>query len=296
MAPRVPQNANEFIEAQLSERAEELSEKFLSDVLTFSGPIMFGVDDIIRLVIENIKQRSGQDALTVLLTTTGGYIEVVHRIVDTLRHHYKQVNFVVPNYAFSAGTILVMSGDCIYMDYYSRLGPIDPQVETAKGKPVPALGYLEQWERLLHKAKKSQLTLEEAQLMIEGFDQAELYKYEQARELSITLLKQWLVKYKFKNWLTTETRKVKVTKKMREQRAEKIAKELNKTDKWHTHGHGISREILERDLGLKIDDFGIRLDLSDIIRSYHSLFQDYMAKMQHRGALHTVGSYTPFAL
>jgi hypothetical protein len=41
-----------------------------------------------------------------------------------------------------------MSGDAIYMTYYSRLGPIDPQVETSKGVPVPALGYLIALKRL----------------------------------------------------------------------------------------------------------------------------------------------------
>lgn len=42
-----------------------------------------------------------------------------------------------------------MSGDNIYMDYYSRLGPIDSQVQCRQGQMVPALGYLVQWERLV---------------------------------------------------------------------------------------------------------------------------------------------------
>jgi ClpP class serine protease len=64
--------------------------------------------------------------LAVLLTTGGGVVEVLPRIVDTFRRHYDVVDFIVPNYAFSAGTVLVMSGDAIHMDSYSRLGPIDP--------------------------------------------------------------------------------------------------------------------------------------------------------------------------
>ena len=47
-----------------------------------------------------------------------------------------------------------LSGDEIYMDYYSRLGPIDPQVNNQEGRQVPALGYLKQWERLQEKAAK----------------------------------------------------------------------------------------------------------------------------------------------
>ena len=126
-----------------------------------------------------------------------------------------------------------MSGDAIYMDYYSRLGPIDPQVENASGRMVPALGYLIQWERLLKKANDGNITLPEIQLIVSGFDQAELYQYEQARELSIALLQEWLVKYKFKNWIHTETRGIAVTNTRRRRRAVQIASILNDPDRWH---------------------------------------------------------------
>jgi ClpP class serine protease len=53
----------------------------------------------------------------------------VERIVSVFRKHYDIVEYVVPNYAYSASTILVLSGDEIYLDYYSVLGPIDPQME-----------------------------------------------------------------------------------------------------------------------------------------------------------------------
>lgn len=296
---RMPQNANEFIELQLRERLSVLGNEFKSDIMSFTGPLVFGVDDVVRKAIEEIhknnKQADGQKSLTIIVTTPGGYIDVVHRIVDTIRHHYNHVDFVVPNYAFSAGTIMVMSGDAIHMDYYSRLGPIDPQIDSPKtGQPVPALGYLVQWERLLRKAKEGKLTVAETQLMIDGFDQAELYRWEQSRELSIDLLKKWLVKYKFKNWKTTETRGKKVTLAMRTQRAASIARELNRTEKWHTHGHGISAEVLRKDLKLKIDDFGANKERSRIIRDYHNLLQDYMSKLGHTGVVHTTEHYLPF--
>jgi hypothetical protein len=187
-----------------------------------------------------------------------------------------------------------MSGDAIWMDYYSRLGPIDPQVQSNTGRAVPALGYLIQWERLIEKAKKGEITLPEIQLMIDGFDQAELYQYEQARELSISLLEEWLAKYKFKNWKKTQTRGIPVTTQMRKLRAQLIAKELNNTERWHVHGHGISMEVLRRDLNLLIDDFGQDPKLSDMIKGYHSLLSDYMKKMGQLVVIHTAGSYRPF--
>ena len=62
----------------------------------------------------------------------------IQRIAETLRHHYDRVEFIVPNYAMSAGTVLVMSGDAIHMDYFSVLGPIDPQVRDETGRQLPA--------------------------------------------------------------------------------------------------------------------------------------------------------------
>jgi heme-degrading monooxygenase HmoA len=294
MAAPPPRNANEFIEQQLDERAKLVMEAFGADLLGFTGGIIFGVDDIVRNVIEHLAQVSAQKKLVVVLTTLGGYIEVVQRIVDTVRHHYESVDFIVPNYAFSAGTVLAMSGDAIHMNYYSRLGPIDPQVETAKGRMVPALGYLVQWERLIEKARNGELTTAEAQLMIDGFDQAELYQFEQARELSVTLLKEWLTKYKFKNWKLTRSSKTKVTHEMRVKRAEEIARELNDPEKWHSHGYGISMDVLRRDLNLLIDDFDADTRIGSTIRDYYSLLDDYMMKRGNTGVLHTVSQYVPY--
>lgn len=253
------------------------------------------MDDFVRSAVETrVKAKPERDRLIVVLTTDGGYIEVVQRIVAVLRKHYKLVDFVVPNYAFSAGTVLVMSGDSIYMDYYSRLGPIDPQVETQQGKKVPALGYLERYNALVKKASGGRLTTAEAQLLIDGFDQAELYKYEQARDLSVSLLQDWLVKYKFKDWKITKTRKRKVTARMKVDAASRVGKMLNDTKKWHSHGHGISREILEKDLGLQIDDFGSTPKIAEAVSSYHELLSDYMVKLRMEGIVHFAGRFQAY--
>jgi hypothetical protein len=292
---KTPGNANEFIEEQLDAKISALEVEFNADALGYNGGILFGVDDITREVIEDKKKEgSGRDKLLVVVTTGGGYIEVVQRIVETFRYHYAFVEFVIPNYAFSAGTVLALSGDAIHMDYYSRLGPIDPQVEV-NGKMVPALGYLHQYDRLVKKAQANTITLAEIQLLVDGFDQAELYQYEQARNLSITLLKEWLVKYKFKNWTATTTRGIQVDDALRKQRAEEIAHELNKTGKWHSHGRGISRDVLVNDLKVQIDDFGTCPVRTEMVKGYHRLLDDYMGKRSNNGVLHTAGNYKPFA-
>ena len=291
MSSLAPYNSNEIVEADLDSRLVALGAAFDGDPLTFSGGLTEGADDAIRVAVEQLRSGSDKKRLVVVLDTFGGYIEVVQRIVETLRHHYEYVDFIIPNSAYSAGTVLAMSGDAIYMNYYSRLGPIDPQVMGVTGNLVPALGYLVAWERLLAKAERGELTDIEARLMLEGFDQAELYNYEQARELSVSLLREWLVNYKFKDWEVTETRQEKVTPELKKERAEEIARELNNTERWHSHGHGISMAVLRRDLRLKIDDYDENPQLGSSVKNYYNLFEDYRMRRGGVVVLHHPGRY-----
>lgn len=276
---------------------EILEARLDSDVIAFTGEIVIEADNLIRDAVERrlAGKHGRRDKLTVVLETPGGYIEVVQRIVDTFRRHYAEVDFIVPNHAMSAGAVLVMSGDNVYMDYYSVLGRIDPQVPRIAGEGfVPAVGYLLQYDRLMKKAEAGELNTVESAILLQ-FDQAELYRYEQARNLTITLLKDWLVKYKFKNWHQTQTRKLPVDHQMRVQRAEAIAKLLNDTERWHSHGRGLSLQVARNDLQLIIEDFGEDPELSRRVRDYHGLFIDYTATIRMDGALHTSEHYWPWA-
>jgi hypothetical protein len=283
--------SSDILERELDSHITDIEGKMDGDVLAFVGPLQFGVEGFIREVVEDTKKKRRK--LIVVLETAGGYVEVVQRIADTLRHHYRRVEFVIPDYAMSAGTVLVMCGDAIHMDYFSVLGPIDPQVERPDGKMIPALGYLEKYRELMEKSRLGTLTTAELTFLISKFDPAELYQYERAKAQSNSLLKEWLVKYKFKNWKVTRTRKLKVTHKMKIQRAEEIAEKLNDTKRWNSHGRGISMIVLRRLLKLDIEDFGRDKDLSRCVRAYYKLLRDYMTKRGHRWVVHTREHYRP---
>ncbi|MGH2844057.1 MAG: SDH family Clp fold serine proteinase [Solirubrobacteraceae bacterium] len=215
-----------------------------------------------------------------MLETGGGLVTIAERIAGIFRHHYRRVDFVVPTYAMSAGTVLVMSGDSIHMDYASTLGPIDPQVR-ARERYVPALGYLEQYNRFVEKSAKGELTTVEMAYFIQNFDAAELYQYEQERELSIALLEDGLVRYKFKNWKVTETRKIKVTRAMRKERAVEVGRSLNDTKRWHSHSRGIPMEVIRRDLKLLVDDLDDDPKFAQSVHDYFRLLQDYQTRRSH---------------
>ena len=280
-----------IIEEQLDDHLGKIAKNSGGTVLSFFGPLLYGAEEQFRDAAEALAVDSKvKKKLLVILETNGGYIEVVERIAKSLRFHFSNVDFLVPNYAMSAGTVLVMSGDAIHMDYFSILGPIDPQVEGEAG-PIPALGYLLQYQRLIEKADQGTLNTAELAFLIQKFDPAALYRYEQARELSISLLKEWLVKYKFKDWSKTESAETNVTRKMKEKRATEIAKQLSDPAEWHSHSRGISMEVLRRDVNLRIEDFGKCTQFRDLIRVYCKLMRDYMVRVGHRSAIHRRGAY-----
>jgi len=287
-------DSNIIVETELTNRLRAVENKLGSDVLAFSGPIVHPFDDYIRESLEGIPDKKSR--LAVVLETTGGYVDSARRIAETLRHHYNHVDFIVASHAMSAGTVLAMSGDAIFMDYYSALGPIDPQIPREDGSGlVPALGYLVQFDRLVEKSARGGLTDAEMAFLLKRFDPGELYQYEQERELSVELLKQWLVQYKFKDWAVTETRKMPVTQEMRVERAEEIARGLNDTERWHSHSRGITMPILRDQLRLKIEDFEADGDLNAAVRGYHRLLQDYMGRRGDDIVIHTRTKYTGYS-
>lgn len=120
-------DSNRLIERQLDDRVTAVADAAKADVLTYNGPIYPLARDLIKDAVEGVRPPRRRKLL-VVLETVGGYIETAERIVTILRRHYRRIDFLVPNYAMSAGTVLVMAGDSILMDYSSVLGPIDPQV------------------------------------------------------------------------------------------------------------------------------------------------------------------------
>jgi hypothetical protein len=296
---RKSSTADSVIESQLDRHLEELEQKTGGDALTYCGPITHGADDLLRQRIETLAgyRRTKKKKLVLLLETSGGYIEVAERMVKTLRTHYQHVDFFVPNYAMSAGTILVLSGNAIFMDYYSVLGPIDPQIErNSDGNMVPALGYLEFYDRLVRKSANGNLTTAELAYLLQKFDPAELYQFEQAREQSIALLKDWLVRYKFKNWVTTKSKKRRVSIAMKRQRAQEIAEMLGNANEWHSHGRGISMDVLQKKVRLQIEDFGKDSQLNQVVHSYYDLLTHYRHRLGNPSVIHCCGRFSAFGI
>jgi len=270
---------------------QELANITNSDVIILRAPMVTGLDDIVKTQIENLKKNSPDiKKISILLETGGGFIEVVQRIYSVFRHHYELVDFIIPNFAYSAGTVLALSGDEIYMDYYSVLGPIDPQVSSENNDLLPGIGYLLEYEALINKINnpKNPNSKAEMAFLLKKFDPAKLFYIKQARDHSIDLLKEWLPKHKFKDWKKHSSTGEDVTDEDRKERAEKIAGILGNPERWHSHGRGISiDELCGEEIKLKVVNFNKDANLNNAINQYYGLFIDLCGKLGSHGAIHT---------
>ena len=275
---------DDYIKTRLNEDIVSIGKQLGdADTMAIVSPILHGIDRKVRDAIEMNKKPGGK--LAIVLETPGGVVEIVERMVEVIRNIYQEVIVIVPDTAMSAGTVFALSADSIMMDSFSRLGPIDPQI-IKDDKLVPALAYLNQYQKLNEKAERGSLTTAEY-AMLGKLDLGELYQFEQARELSVELLIKWLSQYKFKDWKTTETRGARVTKKMKQERAKEIAHILNDPDRWHSHSRGISIDTLRDELKLKIDDYSENEKLNGSIKNYFSLLIDYRSREELISFVHT---------
>lgn len=279
-------NLETTLEGYIKYKLNEFRLQFFQecDVITYYG----GITDWAKFVYQPVIEELGTFALNrehrflvILLQTNGGSVEAVEKMVEITRHFYHEVYFIVPDSAMSAGTIWCMSGDKIYMDYASSLGPIDPQVQSSDGKWVPALGYLDKVEEIIAKSASGSITQAEL-MMVNNLDLAELRRYEEARELSKDLLKKWLVEFKFRDWQVHETNVAKlgqpVTQDEKIERAREIATVLSDNKKWHSHSRTIGINTIVYDLRLKIEDYTNQQDMRLAINELHKLLNEFRYK------------------
>ena len=70
------------------------------------------------------------ECLELLLHTPGGNVDAAEKLVRMIRRKVDDAEFhiVVPEFAKSAGTLMVLGADQVVMSDTSELGPIDPQI------------------------------------------------------------------------------------------------------------------------------------------------------------------------
>ena len=201
-------------------------------------------------VIHGLDRTLGLD---LIIHTPGGNIAATQSLVDYIRRMFgKDVRAIVPQAAFSAGTILACSCKSIVMGKESNLGPVDPQVSG-----VPAYGVIEEFNRAYKEIKKDPAKLSVWQPIIQQYRPTFLTQCENAIKCSKQFLDEQLRTVMFYR------ARGKVAK------VKKIVSEL--TDYSGGHDRHIHIDDCKK-IGLKIEDLEADPRLQDLVLTVHHCY------------------------
>lgn len=141
-----------------------------------------------------INSVKGNGSVDVLLHSPGGRPDATERIVGLLRGKFDEVHFLIPHSAYSAATMLALSGNSIVLHPSAILGPIDPQINGVPARSIKR-GFEKVKERI---AKEGPETLPAYIPLIEKYSLELLELCDDSEKLSKELVSTWLKKYMFK--------------------------------------------------------------------------------------------------
>ena len=205
------------------------------------APQLLMLDFTDKIGFKTVTDSIDPPQLDVLVHSPGGYSEATESIVQQLRGKYNDLRFIVPSFAKSAATMLVMSGNEILLDRDAELGPIDPQMRTPNGGTSPAVAIIELFERAQKELAQDPGKLASWMPILSQLGPSLLVDCDHAIELSSTLVKDWLKKYMFSGDPEGE------------QKATKISKFLGDHTYFKSHGRAVKIPDLAQ-LGAKVTD------------------------------------------
>ena len=264
----------EALSAERKKQLARISKLRQRDTFVFASAIGKGAvssidySDLIPIAdqLEGLKS----DRIDIILETPGGSGETTEDIVRLLRNNRKEVNFIVPGCAKSAGTIMVTSGDDILMGSVSTLGPIDAQVQR-DGKFFSAEAFLEGLKKIKKETDELKYLNRAYIPILQMISPGEIEAASNALKFGKKLAADWLNKYKFAHW-TNHSDGRPVTPEERMARALEVSEDLGKHSEWLSHGRSITLQDLER-MGVKVTNYEKEAELNDAIRRYHVLMR-----------------------
>lgn len=187
-------------------------------------------DDTVSFVdlLHNVP--AGED-LDLLLHTGGGDIDAAEKLITMVRNKVgaARLRVVVPDFAKSAGTLMVLGADFVVMSDTSELGPIDPQITLSDGNGNrirhSVQSYLDAYEEHTATLLKDPTNVA-AQILLGKLDPATIKLFQAVRDRARTFAEAQLRRGMFRqggNWSQAAT-------------------ELLDTQRWQSHAQMISWE------------------------------------------------------
>ncbi|GFM33271.1 SDH family Clp fold serine proteinase [Desulfovibrio subterraneus] len=243
------------LQQELSKQLEEINKIWecysfvYASALTKDVPTLSMNSDDFH-VIHDMMAGDKPKRVLVYLQTPGGCGQTAERIAKFLHERFEEVHFLIAGDAMSAGTILALSGHEILMSDGGSLGPIDAQMRIGRSW-CSAHDYITWMETLRTKVQQEGGVHPVDGTILAQISPGEVRGVHTALSFAIDRVERWLTQYKFRDWSTTEGRRLPVDEDMRKARAREIANELTNQEKWRSHGTRLTISDL-RELGLQI--------------------------------------------
>jgi hypothetical protein len=203
-------------------------------------------DDTVGFVdlLHNVEAETNMD---LLLHTGGGDIDAAEKLISMVRNKVgnARLRVVVPDFAKSAGTLMVLGADAVVMSDASELGPIDPQIirsdSSGNRLRLPVQSYLDAYDEHVETLKKDPGDVA-AQIMLGKLDPETVKLFEavraRAKRFAEDQLKQGMFRNNDGNW-------------------SKAASSLIDTQRWQSHAQMISwKDAKDPEIGLTVEYLG----------------------------------------
>jgi len=139
--------------------------------------------------------------LDLILHTPGGDLAATKSILEYLKSIFdRNIRFIVPQIAMSAGTMIACASKDIIMGKQSNLGPIDPHFGT-----IPCQAVVSEFEEAIRSLKEEAQSFPVWQTLISKYHPAFVQQCRRAIEFSEEIVGKWLKDNMFKDHSEAKT-------------------------------------------------------------------------------------------
>ncbi len=125
--------------SSLYKYVEAITDLYDADLWLYSGPIDdLGFGEVIK---EYAAGKSRQNAILILVTN-GESANIAYQIARIFQNNYQDFSICIPSYCKSAGTLIAIGANKLYMDDFSELGPLDVQLTKQNEIAISKSGLL----------------------------------------------------------------------------------------------------------------------------------------------------------
>lgn len=104
-------------------------------IMVYAGMIQ---DDAVLMLYECLRRLKPTESLDLVISTSGGVVNVARRVALLLREYTQNLNILVPYRARSAGTLLCLSASQLILGPLAELSPIDGHIGALGEIPTDA--------------------------------------------------------------------------------------------------------------------------------------------------------------